>query len=71
MQPSPDDLLIRQISALVSATAEAASTSRENIPFMEARLYEALSAHCAEKQRFAAMVARSGIGATRTGLIYW
>ena len=71
MQLSTDDLLIRQISALVSATAEAASTSRENVPFIEARLYEALAAHCAEKQRFAAMVARSGVATTRRGLIYW
>jgi len=71
MQPSTDDLLIRQISALVSATADAASTSREHAPFIEARLYEALAAHCAEKQKTAAMLARSGIGTTRTGLIYW
>ena len=47
MQPSTDDLLIRQISALISATAEAASPSREYAPFMEARLYETLAAHCA------------------------
>ena len=30
MQPSTDDLLIRQISALISATADAASTSKEH-----------------------------------------
>jgi hypothetical protein len=71
MQPSTDDLLIRQISALISATADAASGSRENAPFVEARLYEALAAHCAEKQRFAATFARSGFGTTRRGLIYW
>jgi hypothetical protein len=70
MQPSTDDLLIRQISALVSATADAASTSREHVPFMEARLYETLAAHCAEKQRLAAF-ARSGAGKTRTELVYW
>ena len=29
MQPSTDDLLIRQISALISATADAASPSSE------------------------------------------
>ena len=34
MQPSTDDLLIRQISALISATADAASTSSEHAPFM-------------------------------------
>jgi hypothetical protein len=71
MQPSTDDLLIRQISALISATADAASTSSEHTPFMEARLYESLAAHCAEKQRLAAAFARSGAGKTRRGLIYW
>jgi hypothetical protein len=71
MQPSTDDLLIRQISALISATADAASTSREHAPFIEARLYQSLAAHCAEKQKIAAMLARGGLGATRTGLIYW
>lgn len=71
MQPSTKDLLIRQISALISATADAASTSREHAPFIEARLYETLAAHCAEKQRLAAAFARSGAGATRGGLIYW
>ena len=67
MQPSTDDLLIRQISALISATADAASTSREHAPFMEARLYETLAAHCAEKQRLAATFARSGVGKARNG----
>jgi hypothetical protein len=71
MQPSTDDLLIRQISALISATADAASTSGEHTHFMEARLYETLAAHCAEKQRLAAAFARSGAGKTRRGLIYW
>lgn len=71
MQPSTDDLLIRQISALISATADAASTSREHAPFMEAQLYQTLAAHCAEKQKTAAMLARGGAGPTRTGLIYW
>lgn len=71
MQPSTDDLLIRQISALISATADAVSTSREHAPFIEARLYQALAAHCAEKQRIAAMLARNGVGTTQTGLVYW
>jgi hypothetical protein len=71
MQPSIDDLLIRQISALISATADAASTSKEHAPFMEARLYDAVAAHCAEKQRLAAMFTRSGAGTVPTGLIYW
>jgi hypothetical protein len=71
MQPSTDDLLIRQISALISATANAASSPREHAPFVEARLYETLAAHCAEKQRLAAAFAKSGAGTARRGLIYW
>ena len=51
MQQSTDDLLIRQISALISATADAASPSKEYAPLVEARLYETLAAHCAERQR--------------------
>jgi len=70
MQPSTDDLLIRQISALISATADASSLSKEYVPFMEARLYEALAAHCAEKQRIA-IFAKSGFATTPRGLIYW
>jgi hypothetical protein len=71
MQPSTDDLLIRQISALISATAAAACSNREHAPFVEARMYEKLAAHCAEKQILAAAFAKSGVGATRSGLIYW
>lgn len=71
MQPSTDDLLMRQISALISATADAASTSREHAPSLEARLYETLAAHCAEKKRLAATFAGSGFGTARRGLIYW
>jgi hypothetical protein len=71
MQPSTDDLLIRQISALVSATAAETSTGREPAALIEARLYQALAAHCAEKQKLAAVFAKGGVGATRTGLIYW
>ncbi len=71
MQPSTDDLLIRQISALISATANAVSSNREHAPLVEARLYEKLAAHCAEKQRLAAAFAKNGVGATRSGLIYW
>jgi hypothetical protein len=71
MQPSTDDLLIRQISALISATADAASASKEHVPFIEARLYDALAAHCAEKQRLAAMFTKGGAGTAPRGLIYW
>ena len=72
MQPSTDDLLIRQISALISATADAALAGSEYAPFMEARLYETLAAHCAEKQRIAATSAKARIcRRRRRGLIYW
>ena len=71
MQPSTEDLLICQISALVSATAAATSDGGEPIALVEARLYQALAAHCAEKQKHAAMLAKGGVGATTTGLVYW
>jgi hypothetical protein len=71
MQPSTDDLLIRQISALISATADAVSNGSEPARLIEARLYQSLAAHCAEKQTIAAMLAKNGVGATQTGLIYW
>jgi hypothetical protein len=71
MQPSTDDLLIRQISALISATADASSPSKEYAPFMEARLYETLAAHCAEKQKIAAIFTKSGFATRPRGLIYW
>jgi hypothetical protein len=38
---------------------------------MEARLYETLAAHCAEKQRIAAIFAKSGFATRQRGLIYW
>ena len=78
MQPSTEDLLIRQVSALISATADATAPSKEYAPLMEARLYEALAAHCAEKQKLAAVSARNtSLGArgmsapAQEGLIYW
>lgn len=78
MQPSTEYLLIRQISALISATADATSPSEEYAPLMEARLYEALAAHCAEKQKLAAVSARNTSLAARgmsapaqEGLVYW
>jgi hypothetical protein len=51
MQPSMNDLVVRQVSALVSTTADAVCTSGENVPSMEAQFYESLAMHCAEKQR--------------------
>jgi hypothetical protein len=56
---------------LISATADASSPSKEYAPFMEARLYETLAAHCAEKMRIAAIFAKSGFATTPRGLIYW
>lgn len=78
MQPSTEYLLIRQISALIAATADATSSSQEYVPLMEARLYEALAAHCTEKQKLAAVPARNTSPFPRSmsapvqeGLIYW
>ena len=71
MQPSTEYLLIRQVSALISATADATAPSKEYAPLMEARLYEALTVHCAEKQRIAAIFAKSGFATAPRGLIYW
>ena len=41
MEPSMHDLLVRQVSALVSTTADAVCTKGENVPSMEAQFYEA------------------------------
>ena len=71
MQLSRDDGLIREISAWISATAEQRRPNKEYAPFMEAKLYETLAAHCAERQRIAAIFARSGFATTQRGLIYW
>jgi hypothetical protein len=72
MQPSMDNLLVRQVSALVSTTAEAVCTKGENVPFVEAKFYEVLAAHCAEKQRLAAVAfAKGGTARAQKGLIYW
>ena len=71
MEPSMNDLLVREVSALVSTTADAVCTKGENVPSMEAQLYEVLAIHCAEKQRLAAAFARRGAGKTQRGLIYW
>lgn len=71
MQLSTDDLLIRQISALISATANAAASDREHALFVETRLYQRLAEHCAEKQRLAATYAMGRTTMARRGLIYW
>ena len=71
MQISIEDLLVRQVSALVSATADAAS-SGENVPATAAQLYEMLAEHCAEKQRLAAAAyAQSETARLQGGLICW
>ena len=78
MQPPTEYLLIRQISALIAATADATSPSKEYVPLTEARLYEALAAHCKEKQKFVAVPASdtslSPIGMSdpvQEGVVYW
>ena len=78
MAHSIDDLLVRQVSALVSETADAVCINMEQIPSMEAHFYDVLALHCAGRQRLAA--ARFAIGAgfgsgaaarTQKGLVYW
>ena len=78
MQPPTEYLLIRQISALIAATADATSPSKEYVPLTEARLYAALAAHCTERQKLAAVPARDTspppIGMTgpmQEGVVYW
>jgi len=73
MAPSMDDLLLRQVSALVSQTADAVCTNSEDVPSVEARFYRALAIHCAEKQTLAAAESASGAvsSAQKGGLIYW
>jgi hypothetical protein len=73
MEPSIDDLLVRQVSALVRVTADAVCTREENAPAMEAQFYRALAVHYAEKQRLAAVAAFAKGEATsaQKGLIYW
>jgi hypothetical protein len=73
MQPSIDHLLVRQVSALVSAAADAACTEGENVSSMEAQFYEILAEYCAEKQRLAAAAAYAEGEAimAQKGLSYW
>lgn len=72
MQTSMNDLLVRQVNALVSTTADAVCTTGENVPAMEARFYEVLAIHCTEKQRLAAAAHADGAAArAQKGLIYW
>ena len=71
MEPSMHDLIVRQVSALVSTTADAVCTTGENVPSMEAQIYEVLATHCAEKQRLAAAFANGAAARAKNGLIYW
>jgi hypothetical protein len=71
MQISIDDLLVRQVSAIVSATADAVCEAGD-VPATETQLYEMLAEHCAEKQRLAAAAyAQSETPRLQRGLIYW
>lgn len=84
MQPSIEDLLIRQVSALIAATADATAASKGYVLLTEARLYEALAAHCTERQKLAAAPAKNTSPAMDTspaplgmteaveeGVVYW
>jgi hypothetical protein len=72
MAHSMDDLLVRQVNALVSETADAVCTDIEKIPSMEAHFYGVLARYCAEKQRLAAAAFASGAAARiQKGLVYW
>ena len=72
MAHSIDDLLVRQVSALLSEAADAACTDMEQIPSMEAHFYDVLAQHCAGKQRLSAAVfASSADVRTQKGLVYW
>ena len=72
MAHSIDDLLVRQVSALVSETADAyASTWNKFLPW-ELHFYDVLALHCAGKQRLAAAgFASVATPRIQTGLVYW
>jgi hypothetical protein len=72
MAHSMDDLLVHQVSALVSETADAVCTDIDKLPSMEAHFYGVLAQYCAEKQRLAAAAFATGAAArTQKGLVYW
>ena len=72
MTHSIDDLLVRQVRALVSETADAVCIDMEQIPSMESHFYDVLALHCAEKQRLAVGgFASVATARTQTGLVYW
>jgi hypothetical protein len=48
---SLNDLLVRQVSALVHITAETICGKDENVLELEARLYEVLEVNCAHKAK--------------------
>jgi hypothetical protein len=72
MAHSVDDLLVRQVSALVSETADAVCIDMEQIPSMELHFYDVLALHCAGTQTLAA-AGFSSVATPRiqTGLVYW
>jgi len=71
MEPSMHDLLVRQVSALVSTTADAVCTTGKMFHPWRAQIYEVLATHCAEKQRLAAAFANGAAARAKNGLIYW
>jgi hypothetical protein len=72
MTHSIDDVLVRQVRALVSETADAVCIDMEQIPSMELHFYDVLTLHCAEKQRLAAAgFASVATPRIQTGLVYW
>ncbi len=73
MQTSIGDLLVCQVGALVSATADAVcSTAGKDVPSIEAQFYELLTEYCAEKHRLAAAAyADREAARSKRELIYW
>ena len=51
MERSMDDLLGRQVSALVSTTTDAVCTKGENVPVHGGAVLRNPGIHCAERQR--------------------
>ena len=73
MRNPMDDLLVPQVTALVSEIAEAAARSGgENALAIEAHFNEILAKHFAEKQTLASVTFEAvGAARRRGGLVYW
>lgn len=61
---SMQELIERQVSALVLATAEAVCQTGDNVLEIEADLYEALAVNCADKHQIALWLAK-GFGSDK------